>query len=54
MATADFDAIPKFEYAAPDATFTRQTAYSPLMFLGLAVIVLIGWAGRRYARYPIV
>jgi len=24
------------------------------MFLGLAVIVLIGWAGRRYARYPIV
>lgn len=54
MATADFDAIPKFEYAAPDATFTRQTAYSPLMFLGLAVIVLIVWAGRRYARYPIV
>jgi ABC-2 type transport system permease protein len=52
MTAPDFDAIPAFQYAplAP----AIASAVSPLIFLGLAVLVLLGWAVRRYARYPII
>jgi ABC-2 type transport system permease protein len=52
MTAPDFDAIPAFQYAPPAPGYA--SALGPLMFLGLAVVVLIGWAVRRYARYPII
>ncbi|MDX2225089.1 MAG: DUF3526 domain-containing protein [Rhodospirillaceae bacterium] len=54
MTAADFDAIPAFGYTAPPFTAAAAVAVGPLVALALAVIVLVAWAARRYARYPVI
>jgi hypothetical protein len=54
MTAPDFDAIPTFQYAAPDRNIAQAATAGPLIFLALCAMILIGAAVRRYARYPVV
>jgi ABC-2 type transport system permease protein len=52
LSAADFDAIPAFQYVPP--ALERDRTLGPVAALLLATVVLLAWAVRRYARYPIV
>jgi len=54
MTASDFDAIPIFTYTAPNPAAARDATVGPLVFLGISIIVLLGWAVRRYSHYPVV
>lgn len=54
MRAVDFDVIPAFQYTAPDGSIAQATTRGPLLFLGFIALVLVGWAVRRYTRYPVV
>jgi ABC-2 type transport system permease protein len=54
MTAAAFDAIPAFAYTAPGFSLLQAAVDGPLAFLLIAGALLIGWAVRRYATYPVV
>ncbi len=54
MMATDFDVIPTFNYATPNSGPAHSVTFGALVFLALAISVLVGWAVRRYARYPVV
>jgi ABC-2 type transport system permease protein len=54
MTAAAYDAIPAFAYAAPGFVLLQAAADGPLLFMFVVGLILVMWAIRRYARYPVV
>ncbi|MDX2143842.1 MAG: DUF3526 domain-containing protein [Rhodospirillaceae bacterium] len=54
MTAAAFDAIPAFAYTAPGFGLAQTAVDGPLLFMFVVGLILVLWAIRRYARYPVV